>query len=365
MLFLAQPGVLARPVILVGLKPELLLSGSQRMLLSDLTEEQKLRDAISDPSRSSFELTSNIKLTQSLPPFGLLHSAIRKFHVYSKRGFTINGAKHFRGFWTFRPTVGSAPRPRIELLIDNVNLINFRANAPTGVEPGEAGSDYFLLGAAIRVAGIVKISESLIAGNSAQLDGGALYVTDGALQLKKCNIVSNTSRRQGGAIAHLPNGQGALAVEDCLFTGNRAVPKAPTANLARGGAVFVEELFGPGNVLSVKFCRTTFKGNSAFNGGAFFTFFPAKGLEKPLIFDSCVFESNVAKGKAEPSGGAIFANYVDEIQFIQPKFKNNVAKGVRNDLYVYWNVPGFATLRGTAGAGAMTSSNQPGRFIVV
>eukprot|EP00245_Coleochaete_scutata_P013030 TRINITY_DN5196_c0_g1_i2.p1 TRINITY_DN5196_c0_g1~~TRINITY_DN5196_c0_g1_i2.p1 ORF type:complete len:367 (-),score=58.57 TRINITY_DN5196_c0_g1_i2:476-1531(-) len=336
------------------------LLGIQLILSSALTEEEKLRAAIANPTVTSFQLISNIKLTSTLPPIELVDGSTRKFTLFSSKGFTISGAKKFRGLWTKVIDINTTPTSFLELTIDKVNLVDFRAKNQIGLDPFSAENGWGILGAAVRVRGTVKILNSLVTKNEADLDGGAIYVSEGSLLLKNSNFTSNLARRQGGAVAHLPSGAGTLTVEDCLFIGNKARPKTSSQRFfARGGALYHENL---SLVTTIRITRTSFKSNTGFSGGAFFTF----SNRSPVVFTTCSFDSNLAVG-TDAEGGAMYLNYVNPLTFVGTTFSGNKMNTIANNIFIFWNFDDnpTTTITGLSAAdAALVLGNTPGNFII-
>ena len=112
-------------------------------------------------------------------------------------------------------------------------------------------------GAAIYInsLGTVTVTDSVLSGNVATNNGGAIYVVNGTLNLSNTTLYNNNAGNAGAAIY---SDAGTLTLSDCAFTSNDT-----TNSTDFGGA-----LYNRSGGLSVTGC--TFSGNFSPTGGAIY-----------------------------------------------------------------------------------------------
>ncbi|GAB3707639.1 hypothetical protein GCM10027592_41970 [Spirosoma flavus] len=120
----------------------------------------------------------------------------------------------------------------------------------------------------------VRFDGFTLANGSASDQGGAIYFSSGSLTVANCVFVDN----QAGLIAGAIRSGGNLVVTNCQFVNNRGLGVQAT-----GGAI--SQAGG-----SCAITNTTFTGNQANAGGAFFN---DAGAPTP-IFTNCTFSANTA-----------------------------------------------------------------------
>eukprot|EP00245_Coleochaete_scutata_P009702 TRINITY_DN325_c0_g2_i1.p1 TRINITY_DN325_c0_g2~~TRINITY_DN325_c0_g2_i1.p1 ORF type:complete len:343 (+),score=60.10 TRINITY_DN325_c0_g2_i1:81-1109(+) len=309
------------PKMAVFLLVAVVVFGSQVLSSSALTEEDSLRAAISDPSVTSFELKANIKLTKNLPVLALPSGSPRTFRLFSTGGYTIDGAKKYRGFYTPGDTDAFFREfPLASLTIDNVKFVNFRVKFSRSTSNDFPSIGFN--GAAIGVEKtILKVINSAFSGCSASGTGGAIYVFEGSVDIKKSTFSKNKASI-GGAL-DIATGERALTIADSSFTGNVA-----NGITAFGGAVNIQQR------AIINIIRTTFQGNTAGGGGAFRAIFNAPASAWPdLVFDTVTFKNN--KGLYSADGGAALdLNGIAGIKFVKSTFTGNtLGNGVANDIF--------------------------------
>eukprot|EP00245_Coleochaete_scutata_P006052 TRINITY_DN20164_c0_g1_i1.p1 TRINITY_DN20164_c0_g1~~TRINITY_DN20164_c0_g1_i1.p1 ORF type:complete len:345 (-),score=48.41 TRINITY_DN20164_c0_g1_i1:579-1613(-) len=329
-----------------------MLVWSHLLLSSAITEEQRLTEAISNFSITSFELKSNIKLTKELPPLKLLSGQTRVLRIFSRgRGFSLSGAKKFRGIFTPNGLASSAQYPVATLTIENLRLIDFdiKISRQQPTTPGPARGS------------AVGVEKTLLTITNSTVSGAiftSIFVGGGTLLVKNSKL-SKTNSDNGGAISFVKGL--ALTIEDSEFTNNIG---------DNGGAVYVE------SSALIRVARTTFKGNRASTGGAFGVFFDRNvAPSTPPLFDSCTFDSNYAffGTGAEPVAGAIVLNNVKEIRFTKSIFSNNyvppltngLLSGAPNDVLVVTAPGDKTTIRVVSGVIGFIKGTSPNNFVVL
>ena len=137
----------------------------------------------------------------------------------------------------------------------------------------------------------VSITDTTLNGNSAQLSGGALYISDlnanGSISLSETNLVNNIATQNGAAIYADASQALALNIEKTSLNSNAASNN--------GGALYVN-----GNVLTLSIENTTISGNSAIQGaGVYFA--------NALVQGSSISHASIIENIASNGAGAIQA----------------------------------------------------------
>jgi len=211
------------------------------------------------------------------------------------------------------------------------NNASVDADGDENGKSGVGGAIYAYNGTALTV------SNTKFIGNSANKNGGALYLSDNKVQLTDIELVKNSAGLNGGAIAHYSNN--VLDIKGVYAVGN-------TAN-GSGGVVYnsratlnlisdenTENVFG---ALGADDAESTELANTAANGGAL-----CGGNNSIFSINGAVFENNAAvateiqvnnEETGEPyidyedgSGGAVYASYNTVLDFQNVRFSSNSAK---------------------------------------
>ncbi|CAN5275471.1 hypothetical protein BH11PLA2_BH11PLA2_31310 [soil metagenome] len=134
-------------------------------------------------------------------------------------------------------------------------------------------------GAIVLINETLTLSDCVITGSSAALDGGAIYAFDFGAQvlLNRCTFSGNTASRFGGAI-NMYRG-GTLNANNCTFNGN-------TAQL--GGAITAIPI-AVTNTVNLVFRNCTITGNTASSGGGIASYSTAA-----MTIDSSIVSGNTA-----------------------------------------------------------------------
>lgn len=176
-------------------------------------------------------------------------------------------------------------------------------------------------GSATQGAAIFDVGENLVvdsvvfASNSATSDGGGLWAGGSAsLTIRNSRFSGNTADRDGGAI-YVENLGGPVLVENTTLAGNLAGRNG-------GGALF----FSPD--APVTFDRSTVSGNfTSLGGGGIYLDGAGVG---PFIFRSSTLSGNSATDGA----GAYFNMPVDPVRFEHSTVAGNTASGTGGGIFV-------------------------------
>lgn len=164
----------------------------------------------------------------------------------------------------------------------------------------------------------VRWNETTVYLNNSAYTGGAVYA-DGAVNMVwegTSNFTDNTATTNGGAVA--------LGTDVSLDLGTFGTNLSLTGNVAdiAGGAVYQS-----GTNYGVTWNGTTFKSNSALNGGAVYTVASGTATETtdefPTVYIDCTFFNNTALA----SGGAI-ESAAGKDNVINTTFEGNKAGGL-------------------------------------
>ena len=155
------------------------------------------------------------------------------------------------------------------------------------------------IGGAIYNEGELSIINSIIAGNSADSSGGAIYNRTGTVSVINSSFSGNSVNEDGGAIY---NRAGTVSISDSAFSSNSADE--------RGGAVYNWQE----GELSI--ANSSFSGNLAIWGGAIYNW-----QEGELSIGSSTFSDN----SANDAGGAILNEEYGELSVSDSSFSGNSA----------------------------------------
>ena len=140
--------------------------------------------------------------------------------------------------------------------------------------------------------------------------GGAIYITNGKVNIINCTFESNnpSSYNNGGAIYV---SSGSLNLTDSTFKSN--------GYYSSGGAIYLN------SNANVDISKCTFDSNKADTGGAIYS------LTNNLKISDCTFKSNTASSYDYGGGGAIYSNSVLEIR--NSTFELNTASSHGGAIY--------------------------------
>ena len=139
----------------------------------------------------------------------------------------------------------------------------------------------------------VSISDTTLDGNSAQLSGGAIYISDlsadGSISLIETNLVNNVATEDGAAIYADATQALALNIEKTSLNTNSASNN--------GGAVYVG-----GSLLTLDMENTTISGNSALQGAGLY--FAGAVVQGSSIRHTSIIENLAINGAGAIQAGA-------------------------------------------------------------
>ena len=230
-------------------------------------------------------LTRDITLDSDLPK-------ITSDIIIEGEGYTISGDNRWRIFYneggalTIKNLTMTKGYVEGELIRDEDGTLKV---APT------ANS----IGGAVYNEGELIIINSIIAGNSSDISGGAIYNGSGTVSIINSSFSGNSADEAGGAIY---NRSGTVSISDSAFSGNSADEK--------GGAIYNWQE----GELSI--ANSSFSGNSAIWGGAIFNWHEAE-----LSIGGSAFSGN----SADDAGGAILHEEHGELSVSDSSFSGNSA----------------------------------------
>jgi predicted outer membrane repeat protein len=129
--------------------------------------------------------------------------------------------------------------------------------------------------------------------------GGAIFMRDGIVNVRKSTFTNNTCTNCTGGAIHVMGG--ALTVEDSSFTDNISSGQG----VYGGGAIFVDAGWEDNFSGDVKITGSVFRNNSSPSGGALH--YIAYRATNSLDIDRSSWIGNTAQGGPAGQGGAVFA----------------------------------------------------------
>jgi CSLREA domain-containing protein len=165
-----------------------------------------------------------------------------------------------------------------------------------------------------------EINQSIFSLNSAEDNGGAIYIDTATLTVRRSAFNLNSSNLGNGGAIYISNVSQYAWVGDCTFYQNLAFGNGGGFYLARGYTTFARSLFnsntagddgGGGYNLSGRLTleNCTFYHNQADIGGGFYTRVDTTALTG---IDNCTFSSNAAS--AAGGGGGIYGGVNTQVR---------------------------------------------------
>jgi uncharacterized repeat protein (TIGR01451 family) len=215
------------------------------------------------PLDSQLAISKSLTITGSVPVTVSGGGSVRIFSVSAGVEATLAGLTLYNGFgaddgYGYAARFGGAIRNAGVLTV--THSVVYSSSAPSGgglsndggvlhvVESTIYSSSSDSGGAIFQLTGALLIENSTLAGNTASYGGGAMYVVGGAATMTASTVSGNTASQRGGGVYH---GGGVLVVAGSTFSGNQAQ--------VYGGGI------ASGAILTVT--NSTFAANRAFFGG--------------------------------------------------------------------------------------------------
>jgi uncharacterized repeat protein (TIGR01451 family) len=215
------------------------------------------------PLDSQLAISKSLTITSSVPVTVSGGGSVRIFSVSAGVEATLAGLTLYNGFgaddgYGYAARFGGAIRNAGVLTV--THSVVYSSSAPSGgglsndggvlhvVESTIYSSSSDSGGAIFQLTGALLIENSTLAGNTASYGGGAMYVVGGAATMTSSTVSGNTASQRGGGVYH---GGGVLVVAGSTFSGNQAQ--------VYGGGI------ASGAILTVT--NSTFAANRAFFGG--------------------------------------------------------------------------------------------------
>lgn len=234
----------------------------------------------------SFSATADTNATDNLGPMGGTNSELT---INGNNIYNINGVNY----------TGVSVASGQKLTIDSVGSLNSDGTVKKSWN-GFVNTN----GGAVNNAGTLKVSNSVIANNTASASGGAIYNSSNS-DISGTNFTGN-SATDGGAIYNTAT----TTLANTTFTNNTASTS--------GGAVY--------NSNSTTISGTNFTGNSAVNGGAIYN-----------TGTTTLTDTNFTNNTASTSGGAIYNTGTLNIKASAggtTTFSGNTANGISNAIHL-------------------------------
>ncbi|MSZ89950.1 MAG: hypothetical protein F2585_11465, partial [Actinobacteria bacterium] len=203
-------------------------------------------------------------------------------------------------------------------------------------------------------AGNVRIVDSTLSNNRAYDDGGALYAWESGgilnLSIERVSMTGNVTESDsshGGAL-YANIGTGTLTISDSVISGNYAGDEggalllyATTTNISNtsidenvaaggGGAILIGDQINNYGPHTLTISNSTLSGNSAAWGGAFYA---TEGSN----FATVIQNSTISGNHASEDGGAIYIGPGNSLEIVQSTITDNSTDGL------YENVGGIAS----------------------
>lgn len=252
---------------------------------------------------------------------------LNTMNCYSDRIYTENMIVHIACFHhcIFKSIKSQKCLGAVCVIPGTFSFQTFKNCTFTQCQGKNGGAIYMYYQCVKRFSCMISIKDSIFENNSADSNGGAIYIDlFGRMNLNNCSFRTNSAKYSGGSLYF--NSLENYIIEKCNFINNSLFNDF---NSTEGGSIFFNQCRS-NKIVDCKFINNSVTSNFESFGGAI-SFF-CKKIESKIELKKCEFENNFISSLSglNAFGGAVYAEGTSNI--LNCEFTNNIVSSLNKKI---------------------------------